>query len=86
MTQDSNGLKLMCNNTKKEDRVLIENCSSGYQKTIPILNQKYKYGDDREGYVFDVTINIRSQKKGMTTTQVIVFVVTFVVNLRGVKT
>ena len=37
-------------------------------------------------YVFDITLKIQIQKKGMTTTHVDGFVGTFVVKLRGVKT
>ena len=39
-----------------------------------------------EEYIFDLTLKIRSQKKGMTTTQVNYFVITFVIKLCGVNT
>ena len=38
-----------------------------------------------EESVFDLTLKIQIYKKGMTTTQVNNFVVTFVVKLRGVE-
>ena len=67
--------------------VLIKNVSGEYKKKrIPISNQKYKYGGVMEYFLFGLTLNIRSQKKVMTTTEVNDVVRTFVVNSRGLKT
>ena len=67
--------------------VLIKNVSGEYKKKrISISNQKYKYGGVMEYFLFGLTLNIRSQKKVMTTTEVNDVVRTFVVNSRGLKT
>ena len=66
---------------------MIKNLSREYDKLrIPISTQKYKDGGVMEESVFYITLNIRIQKKGMTTTQVNNFVGSFVVKLRGLKT
>ena len=67
--------------------VLIENCSREYKKKIiPISTQKYKNGNVMEESIFDLTLNIISQKKGITTTKVNDVVRTFFVKVRGLKT
>ena len=63
---------------KKEEMVLIKNCSREYRKKrIPIPTHKCKYGDVTEEYVFDLTLKIRIQKKEMTTNEVNYVVGTF---------
>ena len=43
LPEDSNDLKLIWINTKKEDRFLIRNCFKEYKhKRITISNQRYK--------------------------------------------
>ena len=62
----SKHLKLICINTKKEDRVLIRNCSKEYKhKIIPISNQIYKDGGVVEKYLLDITDSLRKLKQGM---------------------
>ena len=47
--EDAKHLKLIWINTKKEERVLIKNCSKEYKhKRIPISTQRYKYGGAME--------------------------------------
>ena len=47
--EDAKHLKLIWINTKKEDRVLIKNCSKEYkQKRIPISTKRYKDGGTME--------------------------------------
>ena len=63
MPEDAKHLKLIWINTKKEDRVLIENCPKEYkQKRIPISTQRYKCGGAMEKSVLDITDNLRSEK------------------------
>ena len=87
LPQDFNNLKLIQIDTKKEDRVLIQNCSRECRnKIIPISTQKYKKGADMDESVFYITLKMQINKKGMTTTHVDDFVGTYVVKLCGVKT
>ena len=83
---DSNYLKLIWINTKKEDRFLIKNCfRECKQKIIPISNHKYKDGGVMEKSLLGITIKIRNQKKGMTTTKVKYVDGNFVVKLSGLN-
>ena len=63
-------MKLIWINTKKEERVLIKNCSKEYEhKNIPVSTQRYQDGGGMEISVLDVTDSIRHQKLGLTTSE-----------------
>ena len=49
---------------------MIKLFSIEHKKKIPISTKNYKDRGVMEKYSFDVTLNIRIQKKGMTTTEV----------------
>ena len=60
---DAKHLKLIWINTKREERVLIKNCSKEYKdKRIPISINRYKYGGDKEKSVLDITDSLRHEK------------------------
>ena len=87
MPLDSSNLKLIYIDTKKEDRVLIQNCSMEYgNKIILISTEKYMKGANMDEFVFYITLKMQIKKKGMTTTHVDDFVGNYIVKLRGVKT
>ena len=79
-------MKLIKIDTKKEDRVLIQNCSRECRnKIIPISTQKYKKGADMDESVFYIILKIKIKKKGITTTHVDDFMGTYVMKLCDLK-
>ena len=54
-SEDSKYLKVVWINTKKEQRVLIKDCSKEYKKRIPVSTQRYQDGGGMEKSVYDVT-------------------------------
>ena len=69
--EDDKHLKLIWINKKKEDRVLIKNCSKEYKhKRIPISTQRYKYGGAMDKSVLYITDNLRHQKQVLTASDV----------------
>ena len=86
-SEDAKHLKLIWINTKKEERVLIKNCSKEYKhKRIPVSTQRYQDGGGMEKSVLDVTYSIRNQKLGLTTSESIDVQGMFVVKLRAQNT
>ena len=58
-SEDAKHLKLIWINTKKEERVLIKNCSKEYKhKRTPVSTQRYQDGGGMEKPVLDVTDSI----------------------------
>ena len=80
-------MKLIWINTKKEERVLIKNCSKEYKhKRIHVSTQRYQDGGGMEKSVLDLTDSMRHQKQGLTTSESIDLQGIFVVKLRAQKT
>ena len=70
MSEDAKHLKLIWINTKKEGRVLINNCSKEYKhKRIHVTTHRYKDGGGMEKSVLDMTDSLRHQKLGLTTSE-----------------
>ena len=71
MPEDAKHLKLIWINTKKEEMVLIENCSKEYEhKRIPISTQRYKDGEDMDKSVLDITDSMKHHKHVLITSDV----------------
>ena len=85
-SEDSKYLKVVWINTKKEQRVLIKDCSKGDKKMIPVSTQRYQDGGGMEKSVYDMTDSIRHQKQALTTSESIDVEEIFVVKLRAQKT
>ena len=80
-------MKIIWINTKKEERVLIKNCSKEYKhKRIPVSTQRYQDGGGREKHVLDLKDSLRHQKLGLTTSESRDVQGIFVVKLRAQKT
>ena len=66
-SEDAKHLKLIWINKKKEERVLIKNCSKEYKhKRIPVSTQRYQDGGGMEKSVLDIRDSLRHQKLGLT--------------------
>ena len=78
-------MKIVWINTKKEQRVLIKDCSKEYKKRIHVSTQRYQDGGGMEKSVYDVTDKIRHQQQGLTTSESIDVEGMFVVKLRALK-
>ena len=86
MPEDAKHLKLIWINKKKEERVLIKNCSKEYKhKRIHVSTHRYKDGGAMEKSVLDMTYSLRHQKLGLTTSESRDFQGIFVVKLRAQK-
>ena len=60
-------MKLIWIHTKKEERVLIKNCSKEYKhKRILVSTQRYNNGGAMEKLVWDMTDSLRHQTLGLT--------------------
>ena len=86
-SEDAKHLKLIWINTKKEERVLIKNCSKEYKhKRIPVSTQRYQDGGGMEKSVLYLTDSLRHQKLGLTTSESRDVQGIFVVKLSSHKT
>ena len=84
--QAAKHLELIWMNIKKEDRVLIKNCSKEYKhKRIPISTHRYKDGWAMDKSVLVITDSLRHHKQGFTTSDVRDIEGTFVVKLHAQK-
>ena len=69
-SEDAKHLKLIWINTKKEESVLIKNCSKEYKhKRIPVSTQRYKDVGGMEKSVLDTEDSLIQQKLGLTTSE-----------------
>ena len=79
-------MRIDMDSLKKEDGVMIRNLSEEYKhKSIPISNQRYKYGVVMEKSVLDITDILRHQKQVLTTSDISNIEGNFVLKLRGLK-
>ena len=69
-SEDAKHLKLIWINTKKEERVLIKNCSKEYKhKMITVSTKRYQDGGGTKKSLLDVTYSIRHKKLVLTTSE-----------------
>ena len=86
-SEDAKNLKLIWINKKKEERVLIKNCSKEYKhRRIPVSTQRYQDGGGIKKLVLDLTDSLRHQKLGLNTSESRYFQGIFVVKLYAHKT
>ena len=67
--EDSEYLKIKWTNSRKEERILINNVSLNYsKKRVSVPTQQYSNGAYMEETVHDLTTKTRQRKKSMTCT------------------